>query len=123
MIDLQAQIDAVERLIEDLRWARGDPTAPEHVTYLAMKAVARDLRGRLEGKAGEARAAIGSRIADAVRSATVLGYRDSHMIGLAQEVIGRWPTIEFALEAAERTGQSATTTGTSPRAEAAPPRR
>lgn len=102
MISLEDQIAAVNRLIEDLRWARSDPKVPEHATYNAMKQIAVDLAARQPGKAGEARASIGSRIADAVRTKTALGYSIRHMQGIAEEVIGRWPVIEYALERAER---------------------
>lgn len=102
MVTLEDQISAVHRLIEDLRWARNAHGRIEHFTYNAMKQIAADLEARLPGKPGEARSLVGSRIADAVRTKTKLGYSLGKLTGIAETVIGCWPVIEYALERAER---------------------
>lgn len=101
-ISLQDKIDAVERLLDDLQWARNDPACPEFATFYALKAIALDIRGRMPGKAEEVRRVLGSRIGNAVRSRTALGYEIMHLKGIGEELIGRWPVVEQALEQFER---------------------
>ena len=98
MISTQDKIAAVERLIDDLRWSRNDPAVPEHATYQALKEIARDLRGRLPEAPGKALLALQRRLADAAASKTVLGFEQRALMGIGEEVIGRWPTVRQALE-------------------------
>lgn len=101
-ITIQEKLAAVQRLLEDLRHARNDPMLPEYATFHAMRAIASDLMARLPGNPEATRRALGKRIADAVRSRTPDGYLQSHARGLAEELVGRWPVIEQALERFER---------------------
>ena len=98
MFTVADKLRTVELLIEDFRWARNDDALPEHLTYRVLKAIASDLRGRMNGSAEDARREIGLRIAGAIRSKTALGYERGMMLGVAEELIGRWPVIEQALE-------------------------
>jgi hypothetical protein len=65
----------------------------------ALKAVAADMRGRLPGRRAACADDIARRI-EAVKKHPV-GRTDGRvdaMIGLAEEVVSKWPTIEQALE-------------------------
>ncbi|HXL66624.1 MAG TPA: hypothetical protein VN938_16365 [Xanthobacteraceae bacterium] len=88
----------IEALIESFRWARGDTAAPENKTYLALKAMADDLRGRQANRIGEAQAELQKAIDAAAKTKTILGYEINHLRRIAEETIGRWPVIRQALE-------------------------
>lgn len=92
----------IEVLIEDFRAYRSSPTQPEHVTYLALKMAADDLRGRMKGKPCDARAALQNAVERMQASKTPLGFEQGHMRAVAQVVVGHWATIRQALERFEK---------------------
>lgn len=94
MITLQDKLAAVERLIEDLRWAREKPDALERETFLALKEIAKDIRARMDGVPQAAVFELESRV-NAIRNH---GSSTPRMHQLAAEFISRWPVIKQALE-------------------------
>lgn len=99
MISTEDKIAAVERLITDLRWARYDPAVPEHATFLALKEIARDLRGRTPGAPSKALLALQRRLANAAASKTKgNGFDRGALAGIGEETIARWPCIRQSLE-------------------------
>jgi hypothetical protein len=88
----------IEALIESFRWARNDPTTPENKTYLALKAMADDLRGRQSENISTAQVELQKAIDAATKTKTGLGYEINHLRRIAEETIGRWPVIRQALE-------------------------
>jgi hypothetical protein len=94
----------IDRLIEHYRFARRWPEEPEYKTYVTLKAVAADLRARMDGKAETTRRTLGAKVAAAARAA------DDHseifalaVVELGKDLIGHWATVEQALEQYERT--------------------
>lgn len=96
------KLAAVERCIEDFRWTRDHQDLIEYQTYLAMCELAAEIRKGTQAAAGTARAELGRRIEDATRSKTMLGYSINALRGIAEELIGRWPTVRAALEQFEK---------------------
>ena len=92
----------IEALIEDFRYARNDPILQEHRTYLTLKSIAADLRGRGPGVAGAAQVELQRVIDNAIAAKTGLGYDVNRLRRVAEELIGRWPTIRQALERFDR---------------------
>lgn len=64
----------------------------------ALRAIAADLRARLDGAPTVAATELQMRINIVKQSKTVLGYSEGTLIALAQEFIGRWPCVKLALE-------------------------
>lgn len=97
------KLKVVEGLIERLRWARDvDPTAfPERRDYEVLKSIASELRARREGVPGVAEVALERRMAAVRASRTDLGYGNGQLVGLAQELVGRWETVVQALQVFE----------------------
>ena len=95
---LAEQIDAVTRLLDDLRWARNEPGCIEYRTFEALKTIAKDLRARQPQVPGATLLALRRRLADAAASKTAFGFEHSALMGIGQETIGRWPVIRQALE-------------------------
>jgi hypothetical protein len=91
-------LEDVERVIEDVRWARNEPGAPEHRVYHGLRAIAAELRARQPAAPGEALRALEARIEHVRRSKTRLGYDGRKLVALAEELVGRWPTVRLALE-------------------------
>lgn len=103
-VPVEEQIAAVERCLEDFRWARSKPHLIEYRTYRALKAVAKDLRAQMPGASNETLLALQRRIADAAgtKGTDALGFSPPALAGIGQEVIGRWPVIRQALERFEK---------------------
>lgn len=96
------KLDEVERLIELGRPVRGHPGTPDSHRQEIFKAIAVDLRARLEGKPSEVLVELERRATAVHRSKTALGY-DAHALrGLAEGVMARWPAVKQALEMFER---------------------
>jgi cobalamin biosynthesis protein CbiD len=89
MITTDEKLRAVEALIEDLR---GNPEAEVY------KAIAKDIRARLDSAPSAALHEIERRMAAVQRTRSRLGYENGALVGVAQEVIGRWPVVKLALE-------------------------
>lgn len=107
MIPVAEQIEEVEALIADFRWARDERNAREHRTYHVLKIIASDLRARLPGSAGEARDALERRYREYERIRALLGAE----VGFMQEMVGRWPVVMRALEMAATNGDAEETRG------------
>lgn len=91
---IDEKLAALERCIEDFRWARGGPDSPERQTYDALKELSAELRAR-RGRAPSVAAVELERI---ITSAKVSRLAGGHVRRLAEEVIGRWHTIRQALD-------------------------
>lgn len=96
-LTLQERLDVVEQMVEELRWARSQPDAPEHQMRAALVMTAEDLRARIGSAPSVAESEIGRRIQVAVRSKGTLGYDRGALVGVAQELIGRWAVVQQAL--------------------------
>lgn len=101
MIGLPEKLAAVERLIEEFRWARNDPLNAEHATFITLKAIAADLRAQEPEAKSTALRELERRI-EAVNNAKAHGYIGGAMIGVGEELIGRWPVVRLALERFEK---------------------
>ncbi len=80
------KLDEVERLI------RVDPRNE------VLKAVADDLRFRLDGAPSAALVSIERTVVAAARAKTPVGYPHNHLVNVAEHVLGRWALIKQALE-------------------------
>lgn len=94
IITTQQKLVTVERLIEDFRWARPEEQELENETYNVLKALAKDLRGRLDRTPSTTEHEIERRIVTVQK----YGSRTDHLNALAHEVMKRWPTVKQALE-------------------------
>ena len=97
-LTLAEALAEVEGLIEDFRWARGNPPLPEERTYRALKQIATDLRGRDPDAIPIAARELQRRVDAAIRSKTEHGYDANTLRTLGEELIGRWSTVQQALE-------------------------
>ncbi len=94
------KLEVVEHMIEQWRVARGSAGGDRDV-YLILKAIAKDIRGRMPGVPHRARDTLQRAIERATAAKTGLpgaGYQGRTMFALAQVVIGEWATIRQALE-------------------------
>lgn len=89
IIAIEEKLCAVERILE------GDDVF-DHVN--ALKEIAKDLRARAATAPSVAILEIERRLIAVARSKTRQGYETGAMIGVAQELIARWPVIRQALE-------------------------
>lgn len=80
------KLDEVERLL------RVDPRNE------LLKAVAADLRARLDGAPSAALTLLERRVVGAVRAKTPVGYPHNHLVGVAEELLGKWALVKQALE-------------------------
>lgn len=87
----------IEGLIINHRWARADPMVPENRTYEVLKTIAADLRGRLDSAPGEAEHALERRIVAIRMARSRRAPTNGALVGLAEELIGRWPVVRQAL--------------------------
>lgn len=100
------KIILIDTLIERERKAMARANATGQIVDPAvcetLKEIAADLRARAPGAAETTRRIIGEKVAAIVRSPNqTLGYQSGKLIALGQEVVGRWRTIEAALEQAD----------------------
>ena len=91
VVTTQEKLDFVERLLIDERRDSG------HRNEI-LKALASDLRGRLSGAPTVALVELERRMIAAKHSKTSNGYSGGAMVGLAEELIGRWPSVKQSLE-------------------------
>ncbi len=92
----QEKLDLIEQMIEELRKAAF--AEDDYQRLRIIRAVAADLRGRLDGTPSVALAELDRRIGFAQRSKTRHGYENGALVGIAEELIGRWATVKQALE-------------------------
>lgn len=90
------KLNVVERLIEEWRWARDGHTDQRQV-YEVLKSIAKELGARRVGAPGVVEVELERRMAAVQASKTSLGYAVPAMVGLAQELVGRWQTVIHAL--------------------------
>ncbi len=92
MITLHEKIEVIEAMIRDTEF--GQAQLPCDV----LKAIARDLRARLDGAPSVAETELGRRInAVEASKAQQAGNLNQRLSALGQEVIARWPVISQAL--------------------------
>lgn len=87
---------ALEKMIETLRGTA--QTDEDRKRIKIMGSIALDIRARMDNAPTVALAQIERRITSVMRHKTRLGYERNTMIGLAEEVVGRWPIVRQALE-------------------------
>jgi hypothetical protein len=93
MFTAEQQIAELEGLLRDLRTGRR-PT----VSVEVLKSVVSDIQGRFPEEPGDALRELRRLLADAAASRTDLGWSAGSLQAIAQQVIGRWPTIRQCLE-------------------------
>ena len=86
----------VETLIDETRLTMEG--VGDHHRLKVLRAIGADLRGRLEGVPNQALLELERRLLSAEKSKTRLGRERGAMIGVAEELIGRWPVVKQALE-------------------------
>lgn len=94
LISNEEKLRAIGDLLDDIRkqTGRDDPS------YLAMKAVARDLKSRLELPRSNTLGEIERALERTSRSRTALGYDEGQLQQVAYTVMKHWPVIRQALE-------------------------
>lgn len=96
MFSNQEKLTEVEAIIEAMRQMPGSAETQERICILG--AIASDFRARLDAAPTIALTQIERRITSAMRHKTALGYENGTMVGIAEEVIGRWAVVKQALE-------------------------
>lgn len=95
------QLAEIERLVEGYRGLRERPGVPGHRTYVALKAVAAEIRGRMVAKISETERELGRALTDLEASRTMQAgvptFSTGCMDHVAMQVRRRWPTIRQAL--------------------------
>ena len=93
------KIIAVENALESMRYARNDPTCPEHAAYNLLKEYAAELRARAPSEIGKVHAAMSDQVQRARASKARLGFYDvGNERTICEGVCGRWwPIIDRAL--------------------------
>ena len=92
----QEKLSTVESLIEAFR--RIEKNDDNYHRLQVLGSIASDLRGRLNVAPSVALTELERRITAAIRSKTKHGYENGAMVGLGEELIGRWPCVKQALE-------------------------
>lgn len=94
------KIALIGLLIERQRVADKTAGRPsDSMTLLTLRAIAADMQARRPARARDTRHAIGEKIAALAKAGDVpFGYQSGKLIAIGQEVVGRWRTIEAALE-------------------------
>ncbi len=98
MTSADDKLEALSHAIRNIRWVRGEPEHPQYRTFVALKSLAADVKGAQPIVVLTTLRTLDRRMDEAKRA----GFPQGHMIGLAQELIGRWPTVRQALERFER---------------------
>jgi hypothetical protein len=93
-ITLHEKITAVEMLLDHFR----GPGTDNHLMHEVLKAIAKDLRGRLNGAPSVTELELGRRInAVEASKAQKAGNLNQRLAALGQETISRWPVISQSL--------------------------
>lgn len=90
-------IAEIDKLIELYRPWRIAPEAPEHRTYIVLKALRTELQAETPPRIGEAHREMQASLAALERSKTKLGYATNCLHDVAYKVRTYWPTIRQAL--------------------------
>lgn len=99
-------IEALEDLIQTYKYARYRPENPDYAAYHTLRALAADLRARNPGAVSVAQRGLQEAIDACLQSKTAMGYENGRLCRVAQELIGRWPTVRQALERFEKADAS-----------------
>jgi hypothetical protein len=94
LFTVDEQAAHLEAVIGALRGGKRPATASIEV----LKSIAKDLRARVNAPGHAVLLDLQRRIADAAASRTTLGWDVGALRGIAEQVIGHWPTIRQALE-------------------------
>jgi hypothetical protein len=98
---LEQKLTLIEALITSRRRNIAESEISDDDQMLdTLRSIAADLRDRSPGAAVETRRVLGEKIAAFVRShkGPGLGWQSGKLLAIGQEVVGRWRTIEAALE-------------------------
>lgn len=95
---IDGKIQIVERIIENLRWARAEPDAPEHDQYTVMKTIAKDLRQSRQANPTKALYDLTAAIDSAEETKTRHGHSIGSLQDIAWAVLSHWPAVKRALE-------------------------
>jgi hypothetical protein len=98
------QIAAVEKALDDIRYARSDSTCPEHAAYNLLKEYAAELRAQTPGEISRVLAGMTDQVDRARRAKAQLGfYEIGNAQAICESVCGRWwAVIRRALEQFEK---------------------
>jgi hypothetical protein len=94
----QEKLEVIEALVEQWRPARSSSILGERETYLILKAIAKDIRGRLPGSPSRARDRLIRAIELAKANKTSSGYSIPDLRRIAEISIGEAAAITQALE-------------------------
>ena len=95
LFSVYEKLAVVEALIRDLN----DGLESSDTRRIGvLKAIASDLRGRIETAPSAVLVDLEGRITAALRSKTVIGYSAHTLRGVGEGLIVRWPTVRQALE-------------------------
>lgn len=94
----EQKLAAMELEINEARKARRNPGSEAHRHYETLKAIAADIRARLDLPRNQTLAAMERALQQLVRSKTDEGYDEGKMNAVAQVVVHKWPFIRLALE-------------------------
>jgi hypothetical protein len=86
----------IERLIVISR--KSAVSEEDYRRIAIVRSIAADLRARMDCAPSVALHEIERRVVFAKRSVTRLGFDNGALVGIAQEIIGRWPLIKQCLE-------------------------
>ena len=92
----QEQIDVIDGVIRDVK--RGVRVAPTNREIEVLKSIRSDLMARSPEEPGVTLSELQRRLADAAATRTALGWNQGALRGIAEQVIGHWPTIRQCLE-------------------------
>lgn len=94
------KIAAIEKAISELRYARNDPTCPEHAAYNLLVERAAELRAQTPKETNRVLLAMADQINRARRFRAQHGYYDGgHAQTITEALCGRWwPVVQQALE-------------------------
>lgn len=100
MTDIIEQIARVEKALDEIRYARRDPTCPEYLAFTLLQEYAAELRARTPAEINRVLAAMTDQVDRARRHKAQHGHLDlGHAQTITEALCGRWwPTIEKALK-------------------------
>ena len=106
-VTLDQKIAAVDRLLQDLRWARGRTDVLEGETHAALVAISAELHAEQPETIGRVLAAMTDQVDRARQGKARHGqFEIGHCQTLAEGLCGRWwPTVARALRQFEQQGE------------------
>jgi hypothetical protein len=95
---LEEKLGEVEKMIVEARQSRGKPGSAGYRRYMVLKAIAADLRARLDLPRSLSLGEL-ERCVDRIKqSRTGIGYENGALVAAANTLINRWPFVRQALE-------------------------